>query len=195
MLFFNSLKKPYKKKNKIKINLNKYLLKLFIPNNIIFLLFNNNILVFNHLKIKIENPNSIYFENINKILYLRLLKYNNILFFISKLLNTINISLVNYVFFKMKFKGKFFKFDIDSFLNKIDFYFGHSHPTNFYYKNLYLIQHNKRSFLIFNKNINILLINLKKFVNVRKNDIYTNRGLRRNKDLIFKKIGKTASNY
>ena len=120
-------------------------------------------------------------------------KYLNSKTFLSNKLNSILFSFTHYFFQKIKFKGKGFRLKIRKQKKIIKFLFGHSHTMSTFLKNTKLLKCGKYKFTV--KNTNILSLNrfVKSTVNVKNNNVYTNRGLRKSRQVIYKRKGKKGS--
>lgn len=174
--------------------------------------FNNN-LILNKNSIILSNTRNIYVflnsSQINEFIVLKnRIKFKNNFFvkykipkftpFQSHLFKNFNFKSIslNYFFFqKILFKGKFFKFDINEQKNFLEMYFGHSHNTSYNPNTVLIKNYHKRAFLVLYKNIHkaAQLTNL--FVNLRPYSLYTTRGLRFQRSVIFKKLGKVSGNF
>lgn len=98
-----------------------------------------------------------------------------------------------YFYSKIKFKGKGFRI---KFLKKskiIKFFFGRSHITFIVIKNICKKRINKYKFIL--KSINKKSLNKlsKKITNIKKFNVYTLRGIRKSKQIIFKRKGKKGT--
>jgi ribosomal protein L6P/L9E len=114
----------------------------------------------------------------------------------NKSINTFNrilYSFENYFFEKIKFKGKGFRLKLKKSKKIIKFFFGHSHINIIFLKNLVLKKTNKYKFTIKSTNPILLKIVARKICGVKPVNVYTNRGIRTGRQIIFKRKGKKGS--
>jgi ribosomal protein L6P/L9E len=109
-------------------------------------------------------------------------------YFLKKFLFSLN----HFFLIKIKIHGKSYRLEKHA-NNSIQFRFGHSYPTFVKLTDVKQIQFNK--YKIFFKVINFLKkkFTLKKILNIRPWNQYTQRGIRFNKQLIYKKKGKKST--
>jgi len=167
------------------------MIKIFLPKNINFIYLNNSYL---------------YLFNLNNFLLINTLKYN---FFFNQYLNIIKLqkniinkkildknflnnflfTWENFFFSKIYFLGKGFK--LKKFKNTTYFNFNYSHINLLVTKKTIIKKIQKNKLLIFSKNLTNLnsLSNL--IVSIKKINPYTKRGLRKTKQIIYKKRNKS----
>lgn len=184
-----------------KFNKNLFKINLIIPNNWYFIKFiklNTNI---NYLFL-FNNLYYFYIFNIskNKVVYLNLLdiisfeiKYFNIYFKnYWKEVNKIFLSF-NKIFYKrIKFQGKTYRL-YKSWRNTIVYQFGYSHRIYLYCYLFSLKFLSKFSILLFGINWKIINFKAYKLIKWKYLNIFTGRGLRFSKQIIYKKEGKVSS--
>ena len=176
-------------------------LYIYLPLNWNFLLINNN---------KKFN----YFYLYSKIYFFNLIFLNFLLkFYFNKKLNIIKVKFKNYnnffklywnfikffffffnLFFfkKLKFKGKGY-YLFKNFRNTINTQLGYSHKLNFYFYLFNIFFLNKNLILFFGINKSILIYFLNKLKYKKKINIFTLKGIRFTKQIIYKKLGKITS--
>lgn len=167
------------------------MLKVYLPKNISFITLNNTYL---------------YLYNTNNFLLLNFLNYN---FFFNKYLNIIKIKKYtlngkvynkkflnnflfiweNFFFSKIYFLGKGFK--LKKISNNLYFNFNYSHIKLILNNNIILQKIQKTKLILFSKNINKLIELANAIQNIKKMNPYTKRGLRKNKQIIYKKKNKS----
>jgi hypothetical protein len=101
----------------------------------------------------------------------------------------------NYYFFKkLKFKGKVYKM-IRNINKKLKLSFGRCHINIAVMRNLFLKKKKKRKlkFLVFSTNYINVLNTVVDIRNIRPINIFTQRGLRLSRQVIYKKVGKKSS--
>jgi len=171
---------------------------LFIPFNINYSLIKKN-----------NNSNLLYFYNENYYFSINLINKN---IFINNSTNTVKLldtkfnhlnklsncelkkflfSWDNIFFNKIKFTGKGFKFKKKE--TNLFLFFNRAHKCFFIGTNIILIRLSKNKVIILKNNIKHLMYDSKIIREVRSNNIFTKRGLRFSKQIIFKKRGKTAT--
>lgn len=138
---------------------------------------------YNDIKIN-KNVNTITFSN-------NLLNYEN-----NKIINFFNNffkSWDTYFFEKIKFKGKGFRMRFFKKNKFVKFFFGKSHKTFLFFKNIKMKRINKYKFILRSINKNKLNVNKKYAVNIRPVNKYTLRGIRSSKQIIYKRKGKKGT--
>lgn len=166
---------------KKKLILNKENISLFLFNNVI----NVNLpLKSKNSTIQLDNQtNSIVISYKSVIHENTFTNIRNILFSYS-----------NFFFKKIKFKGKGFRLKLKKQRKIFKFLFGHSHLVLTLIKNIKLYKCGKYKFLFKMSNRSKLNLIIKKIIQIKKNNIYTNRGLRESRQYLFKrKIKKTTN--
>lgn len=170
-----------------------YTIKIFIwkkySNNFINILLigknNKFTLTFFKKSIFIDKwSNSIVLQN-NKT-KLKTTKINNTIF---NFLNSWN----KYFYNKIKFKGKGFRIKFFKKIKLIKFYFGKSHKTFFILKKIKRKKINKYKFILLGLNNNKLKKISKKISNIKNINLYTLRGLRISRQIIYKRKGKKGT--
>lgn len=96
------------------------------------------------------------------------------------------------VFLKLKFKGKGY-YIYKNYRNTITPQFGYSHRLYLYTFFLYVTFLSKTSLLIFGLNLKNISYSSKKLYNWRPLNIFTGRGVRFSKQIVYKKSGKVSS--
>lgn len=111
----------------------------------------------------------------------------------SNILNNLLFAFNHYFFKKIKFKGKGFRLKIKKQKKICKFLFGHSHTMLAYIKNIKIQKCTKYKFNL--KSVN--KINLQSLVSsiivIKPNNVYTNRGIREGRQIIFRRKGKKGS--
>lgn len=156
----------------------------------IYIVINKKKFIFSIKEKKIENvfidkwSNSIIFlkknQSLNKI------KTEN-------LMNKFFSSIIKYYYNKIKFKGKGFRIKILRKNKIIKFYFGRSHITIMFLKKVLKKRINKYKFILKSINKNSLNKLSKIITNIKIFNVYTLRGLRASKQIIFKRKGKKGT--
>lgn len=98
-----------------------------------------------------------------------------------------------YFFTKIKFKGKGFRIRFFKKIKLVKFFFGKSHKTFIFFKKIRIKRINKYKFILKNINLNSLNLNSSKVVKIRKLNVYTLRGIRKSKQIVFKRKGKKGT--
>lgn len=167
------------------------MIKIFLPNNLNFLYLSNLYLYVyntnNFLLINTKNFNIFFnkFLNIIKLQKLKLIKKRS---YHKNFLNLFLFSWDNFFFSKVYFLGKGFK--LKKISNNIYFNFNYSH-INFLISNKTIIKKvQKNKLLIFGKNASILKSISNNIVSIKRLNSYTKRGLRKTKQIVYKKRNK-----
>jgi ribosomal protein L6P/L9E len=167
------------------------MINIFIPNKTNFLILKkkniNALYIYNdinYLIIKTLGDNIFYNKNLKLIKFLKIEKNKIIENSINKFLFSWN----NFFFKKITFNGKGFKLKKKK--QNLIFFFNHSHLTLFIPINTYLKKIQKSKVMIFYKNYKNYNSFLKKIITIRKINIYTKRGLRFSRQLVYKRKGK-----
>jgi len=167
------------------------MLKIYLPKNIQFLLLTNNYLYLYNIKyfllINLQKYNIFFNNNLN------IIKLKKQTIFTQKInknfFNNFLFTWDNFFFSKLYFLGKGFK--LKKFKNSIYFNFNTSH-INFLLLNKTIIRKiQKKKLLIFSKNLKHLNNINNTIVNIKKINPYTKRGLRKTKQIIYKKKNKS----
>ena len=112
---------------------------------------------------------------------------------INKIFNYFLNSWNSYFFNKIKFKGKGFRIKFFKKIKLIKFYFGRSHKTFVLLNKIKRKRINKYKFLLIGLNKTNVVNNVVKVVKIKPINIYTLRGLRCSKQIIFKRKGKKGT--
>ena len=153
---------------------------VFKVNKLLWLyIYNNNYSIF----LKFKNINKIKIISSKTIL---VKKYNNTDYtdtILQKYTNQLNC--YNYV--KIKFSGKGYKIKKNNSKNMV-LLFNRAHTTQIWWSNIILKKLKKYKMYIKYTNININFI--KTILSIRYINIFTKKGLRKSKQVLFKKKGK-----
>jgi ribosomal protein L6P/L9E len=95
-----------------------------------------------------------------------------------------------YFYEKIKFTGKGFRIRYKRKKKLIKFYFGRSHLTWVYFRNIKVKRPHKYKFLIYKSSLKQINILSKKIKQIKPINIYTKRGLRTKRQKIYKRKGK-----
>ena len=131
-----------------------------------------------------RNTNSILIYN-NKIDFLKKKKINNFFSFLK--------SWDIFFFSKIKFKGKGFRMRFFKKNKFVKFFFGKSHKTFILFKKLIMRRINKYKFILKSIKNNKIKINSNYAVNIRPLNLYTLRGIRTTRQIVFKRKGKKGT--
>lgn len=96
------------------------------------------------------------------------------------------------IFRKINFKGKGY-YIYKNYRNTVTPQFGYSHRLYLYTSYLYIKFLSKNSLIIFGLNLNNLIYTSLKIVNWRSINIFTGRGVRFSKQIVYKKSGKIST--
>lgn len=99
----------------------------------------------------------------------------------------------HYFFKKIKFKGKGFRLKIKKQKKICKFLFGHSHTMLMYFKNMKVQKCTKYKFNLKCVSENNLKQTISSIVNIKPNNVYTNRGIREGRQIIIRRKGKKGS--
>lgn len=164
------------------------MLKIYLPKNIKFIYLNNiYIYLYNQNFFLLINfiSYNIYFNRFLNILKIIKKKKNEKLYN-KKLLNNFLFTWENFFFSKIYFLGKGFK--LKKVNNNIYFNFNYSHIKLLINQNIIIKKIQKTKLVLFSKNLHKLNTLCKDILNIKKINVYTKRGLRKNKQIIRKKI-------
>lgn len=203
-----------KKKNKLKtikysflqkksLNLNFYKINLYIPSNWDFLLIKKN-----------NNKNTLYFylytenyffllpilktflafkyDNQLKCLLFQFFFKNNFYSLFWNYFKNVFYSFSKLFFKKLKFKGKGYYIYKNN-RNTIALQFGYSHLMYLYSFFITVKFLTKTTILMFGINNKDLTIGSKKLYNIKKINIFTGKGIRFSRQIIYRKTGKVSS--
>ena len=95
-------------------------------------------------------------------------------------------------FIKLKFKGKGY-YIYKNYRNTITTQFGHSHRINIYSYFTYVKFLSKTKIILFGFHKNDIALTKTQLFNTKPINIFTGRGIRFNRQLIYKKAGKISS--
>lgn len=197
-----SLNNPLKQSSNNKFFTKTKLINFIIPNNWNTLILYNNYLgvyqIFIYSKtyytktIIFEKNPLLHYDFNTKQLLLTTSFLNNYKYLYYNLLTTLHLNILKPVFTKLKFKGKGY-YIYKNYRNTITPQFGYSHRLYLYsfYTNVKFL--NKTTLICFGLN----LYNVKKTSSIifswRPVNIFTGRGVRFSKQIIYKKSGKISS--
>jgi hypothetical protein len=99
-------------------------------------------------------------------------------------------SLDCYFFLKIKFKGKGYKIKYSKKRKFMRFFFGRSHITFMKYKNVIIKKTLKYKFVLKSNNLEKLKFVGNKTKNIKNVNIFTSRGIRISRSVLFKRRGK-----
>ena len=199
---FQSKKNKINLSLKIKINFNKFKVCFFFPQYFNFIIFN--------LK---QDLIHIYIYSLQYYFYLIIIKKNTFLYlnnyingvyilfkyrtnFYKMFINKFKIFFYNHIFIffkKLKLKGKGY-YIYKNFRNSIAPQFGYSHKVHVYSFYIYVKFLSKKSIILFGINKNDILSISFFLYNKKNTNIFTTKGIRFTRQIIYKKLGK-ISNY
>lgn len=166
------------------------MIKIFLPNNINFIILTNKYIylynIKNFLLLNLQNYNIFFNLSLNIIKLKKQLIYNQKIN--KNFLNNFLFIWENFFFSKIYFIGKGFK--LKKFKTSLYFNFNTSHINFILLKKLIIKKIQKKKLLIFSKNLNYLKQINKTIINIKKINPYTKRGLRKTKQIIYKKKNK-----
>lgn len=170
----------------------------FIPYNINYILLENKnknnkfiYLYNNDYYFCINIANEIFINNDTNTVQLSNITFNNKNKLFNNEINKFLFSWDNLFFNKIKFTGKGFKFKKK--INNLFLYFNRAHKCFFIGNNLILKRLSKNKIILLKNNYNHLINDSILIRNIRANNIFTKRGLRFSRQIIYKKKGKTAA--
>lgn len=210
--YLNKLKKKKNfsnKKNtmwkKQEININPYFLFLYIPNNwnfyliktknnnfiekYIFYFYTKNYYFFLPLNFTFV---STHFNNLINLLSFSFIYKNNHLKLFWKNFIHLFYSFSKLFFKKIKFKGKGY-YIYKNFRNTIALQFGYSHIKRLYFYFTFVKFLSKTSIILFGTNLKDISLLGKKLYSVRPINIFTGKGMRFTRQIIYRKTGKISS--
>lgn len=167
--------------------------KIYLPKNIKFLYINNIYIYLYNINyfISINFINyDIYFNKFLNILKIKKKKLNKKIYN-KKFLNNFLFTWESFFFSKIYFLGKGFK--LKKIKKNIYFNFNYSHIKLIINQNIILKKIQKTKLIMFSKNSNNLNSFCKLIQNIKKINPYTKRGLRKSKQIIYKKKNKKAN--
>lgn len=158
------------------------------------IIFNNNY----YIKYTVSNKSKIsVLKNLNLITINT--NFLNDLTTIKNMILLINKSISCYFFKKIVFSGKGYKIkkynkNLNNLSTKyIMFYFNRSHLNIIYFFNTIVKKLRKSKIILHNSNLEHLQLISNLVLNVRKLNVFTLKGLRFSRQLIYKKVGKKSS--
>lgn len=198
-LKIKTLSLNFKKNN----NLNFNFFNFYLPSNWNCIIFKFNTFFKNYKLIYLYSQNYFFFlptffknefyYNIQlNIFKFKLLFFNNFYkiywYFFKKIFYSFNF----YFFKKIKFKGKGY-YIYKNIRNSIAMQFGYSHKIQlfFFFFNIKFLS--KTSIFFYGLNFNNITYNSHLFKNIKPINIFTSKGIRFSKQIIYKKTGKISS--
>lgn len=178
-------------KNKLIINIFGNNLKILKIDNHIIIHIHNNI---NSFKLIFSKKDLIFFNKNTNNLVIKLFKFNKFSNLINSVINNLLFCFNRLWHVKIKFTGKGYKIKRKKKKKSIKFYFYYSHVNVIMLRNAKLKQRKKNKFIIKTWDKNNLKVTTKKILSIRNLNVFTKRGLRSSRQVIFKKTGK-KSNY
>lgn len=176
------------------------IIKIFFPLNFNFLLIKKNnkiiLIIFNkniNFTIPLKNEKKIKINGKLNVLEYKKIYLKKNFFFIKNNFYEFLKKLNNYYFIKIKFKGKGYKIEFFRKKKTINFLFGNSHKSIILYKNLKIKKIKKYKLILYKNNLHNLKKTINKIINIRKINDFTNRGLRKSRQIIIKRKGKKGS--
>lgn len=169
------------------------MIKVYLPNNLNFLVLNSNyVYIYNNNNFTLVNISSfeINFNNFIKLISLKKKNYLNLK--INK--NFINLFLFsweNFFFSKLYFIGKGFK--IKKIKNNTYLNFNYSHINLIINQKNIIKKIQKNKLLVFSKDIVEFKNTIKYIINIKELNKYTIRGLRKTKQIVYKKKRKSST--
>lgn len=173
--------------NIFNINFNIYFFLLFYKNFFFFIpinIYNNNILI------------NFYFNKDNSNLEI----YNSFLFWLNFSLislvkswfnNILKVS-YNYIFLKLKYKGKNYRWHRKK--KGIVLRFGHSHLIYSKKPNsIFLKKKGRMKIIFFGTNIELIYVFLRNLIKWKPSNVYTGRGLRLSRQRLLRKSGEISA--
>ncbi len=161
------------------------MITIYLPKNVKFILLNNSyIYIFNSsifLLVNLKN-NNIFFNASLSILKLKLFYYSKSTIGSNKLNNFIFLW-DNFIFSKIYFLGKGFKLKKTN--KNIFFNFNYSHIMLFIFQKLLIKKIQKHKLLLFTKSKNNLSKILNIILNIKSLNVYTKRGIRLAKQIVY----------
>lgn len=169
------------------------MIKIYLPNNLNFLLFNANYLyLYNNNNFTLINISRFWINYNNLIKTITLKKKNKLNLRISKnFLNLFLFSWENFFFSKLYFIGKGFK--IKKIKNNTYLNFNYSHMNLLVNQKNIIKKIQKNKLLIFSKNVKKFKNTLAYILSIKKLNKYTIRGLRATKQIVYKKKRKNSA--
>ena len=168
------------------------MIKIYLPNNLNFILLNNNYLyIYNINNFTLINISFFYinYNNLVKVISLKKKNYFNLK--INKnFINSFLFSWENFFFSKLYFVGKGFK--IKKIQNNTFLNFNYSHMNLIINQKNIVKKIQKNKLIIFGKNLTKFNKIINTILNVKNLNKYTLRGLRSTKQIVYKKKRKNS---
>jgi len=174
------------------INLPPFLNCTIIKNNNKFIIYNYNNFLFYQLA-EPKDCTLIKIDEETKSFIIKTKTTKNFTNLYIQLLHIFFFSWDSYFFEKIKFKGKGYRIAFQRKKKMMTFYFGHSHDTIFIFRWVLIKKPHKYKFIIFNNNLQKLKHLNKKILQIKPLNIYTKRGLRNFRQIVYKRKGKKSS--
>jgi hypothetical protein len=169
---------------------------VYIYNSRFYFLFNIN---FNNFKIQLNKSTlsiNIFSDYVSYLPFLKVAHFYRatVINKISKRLTKLFMSWDSYYFIKIKFKGKVYKITKYK-KNNLKLSFGRCHKTILSVRSLFLKKRKKvkNKCLLFGVSRNSLNLSKSLIINTRPINMFTQRGLRLSRQLVYRKIGKKSS--
>jgi ribosomal protein L6P/L9E len=178
-------------KNRVVINIFEKSIKIWRRSNFYLIHVNNES---NSFKLVSERGGYIHYDTTTQHIIFYYKDLNTYCNLISKLLNNFLFNFKRLWHVKIKFTGKGFKIKRKKKKKSIKFYFYYSHVNVIMLRCSKLRHRKKNRMIIKTWNKNNIGVTLRKILKIKKLNIFTKRGLRCSKQIIFKKTGK-KSNY
>lgn len=140
----------------------------------------------------IINLNDFYFDTNTKVVLFNYLYKNNFFNTYWNFYKNIFFSFTKVFFKKLKFKGKGY-YIYKTIRNTVATQFGHSHMSRLFNFNVGLKFISKTMVLFYGINKNDLVLRSKLFYSKKPINIFTGRGIRFSRQIIYKKTGKVSS--
>lgn len=173
---------------------NKYY--IYVYNNRFYFIFNINLRNFELQLNKSTLAVQTVYKNKNNLPFLNVASFSqlNTINRISKKLTAVFKSWDSYYFIKVKFKGKVYKLTKYK-KNNIKLSFGRCHKTILAVRSLFLKKKKKikNKCMIFGSNLQHINLSKSLMVNTRPINMFTQRGLRLSRQIVYRKIGKKSS--
>lgn len=144
------------------------------------------------VKTYINTANNVYIDTENNIINVSYTGVTDMSAWVNKL-NSMFFAFNNYFFKKIKFKGKGFRLKIKKQKKICKFLFGHSHLMMVYIKNLKIQKCSKYKFNLKSVNKKFLTNMISKIIDIKPNNVYTNRGIREGRQIVYRRKGKKGS--
>lgn len=174
------------------INLPPFINYTVIKKNNKFIIYNYNCFFFYQLA-QPEDCSWVIIDQETKSFIFKSKTTKNFTNLYVNLLHIFLFSWDSYFFEKIKFKGKGYRIAFQKKKKIMTFYFGHSHDTIFIFRWVLIKKPHKYKFIIINNNLQKLKQLNKNILKIKPLNIYTKRGLRNFRQVIYKRKGKKSS--